>query len=53
MCNLFKYIALQIHLEGILILDHIPYRHSMDITGRIQWKTSACIIWGRFERAEF
>lgn len=53
MCNLFKCIALQIHLEGILILDHIPYRRSMDITGRIQWKTSACIIWGRFERAEF
>lgn len=41
MCNLFKYIALQIHLEGILILDNIPYRHSIDITSRIQWETSA------------
>lgn len=40
MCNLFIYIALQIHLEGILILDHIPYRCSVDITGTIQWETS-------------
>jgi len=41
---LFKYIALQIYLEGIMILDRILYRTPMDITGSIQWETSACNI---------
>lgn len=44
-CNLFKYIALQIYLEGIMILDYNLYRTPIGITGSIQWETSVCNIY--------